>query len=150
MTTVGIKKPQLDMKRKREMAMDLNKGMSESEDVKKYNTSKGTVGRVRSDMEMLLGMDPEQMKSGVKRQRRVKYEQIDIFVSDYVRRCREHNCIVTGPILYYAMLQKVLRKRICTLTNRNSAHHKDGLKSSRKETISFGRFCKEKELLPQS
>ena len=47
------------------MAMNLNKGMSEAEAVKKYNTSKGTVGRVRSDMDMLLGMDPEQMKHGV-------------------------------------------------------------------------------------
>ena len=97
--SVGIKKPQLDMKRKSEIAMDLNKGMSEAETVRKYNTSKGTVGRVRSDMDMLLGMDPEQMKHGVKRQRMVKYDEIDVFVSDYVRRCREHHCIVTGPMI---------------------------------------------------
>ena len=57
MTTVGIKKPQLDMKRKREMAIDLNKGMSEAEAVKKHKQA--TIGRVRSDMLMLLGMDSE-------------------------------------------------------------------------------------------
>ena len=97
--SVGIKKTQLDMKRKREMAMDLNKGMSEAQAVKKYNTSKRTVGRVRSDMDMLLGMVPEQMKPGVKRQRRVNSEEIYVFVSDYVRRCREHNYIVTGSMI---------------------------------------------------
>ena len=56
------------MKRKREMVNNLNKRMTEAEAIKKYNTSKGTVGRVRFDMEVLLGKDPEQMKHGVKRQ----------------------------------------------------------------------------------
>ena len=41
--------------------------------------------------------------------------------------------------LCYAMLLNVLRKRICTWTSRNSAHHKDCLKSSNKETMSFCR-----------
>ena len=78
MSTVGIKKPQLDMNRKREMTIDLNKGMSEAEAVRKYYTCKGTVDCVRSDMEVLLRMDPEQMKPGVKKQRSIKYEDIDI------------------------------------------------------------------------
>ena len=99
-------------------------------------------------MDLLLKMDPDEMKPGVKRQRRVKYEEIDVFVSEYVSRCREYNCIVTGPMICNAA-ESFVEKRICTWTNPNSAHLKDGLEGSRKETLSFARYCKEKELLPQ-
>ena len=68
----NAKKEQLDLLQARSMALDLRDGMSESEAVKKYSSSKGTVGRVRKEMDNLLSMDPEFINKGAKRKLQVK------------------------------------------------------------------------------
>ena len=50
----NAKKEELDLLQKRSMALDIRDGMSKSEAVKKYNSSKDTVGRVRKEMDNLL------------------------------------------------------------------------------------------------
>ena len=87
----GSKREQLDLLEKRSMALELRKGMTESEAVRKYNSSKGTVGRVRKDMEKLLSMDPEFIK--------VKSDDLEAYVMNFVKRCRLHNAVVTGPMI---------------------------------------------------
>ena len=65
----NAKKEQLNLLQKRSMTLDLRDGMSESEAVKKYRSSKGTVGLVRKEMDNLLSMDPEFINKGAKRKR---------------------------------------------------------------------------------
>ena len=77
-------KQQLDLLQTRSMALDLRDGMSESEAVKKYSSSKGTVGRVRKEMDILLSMDPEFINKGAKRKRQVKNENLEINVTNFV------------------------------------------------------------------
>ena len=84
----GSKREQLDLLEKRSMALELRKGMTESEAVRKYNSSKGTVGKVRKDMEKLLSMDPEFSKRGTKRKSQVKSDDLEAYVMNFVKRCR--------------------------------------------------------------
>ena len=95
----NAKKEHLDLLQTRSMARDLRDGMSESEAVKKYNSSKGTVGRVRKEMDNLLSMDPEFINKGAKRKRQVKNENLEIYVTNFVTHCRLHNCVVTDPMV---------------------------------------------------
>ena len=68
-------KPQLSLFKKREMAQNIQKGMKENELVVKYDTSKGTVNRVKQDME----------KEGLAHRKRIKstkYEELGNTLSE--------------------------------------------------------------------
>ena len=63
---------QLSLKRIRELAADLQAGITESEAVAKYRTSKGTLGRVRRDVHMYLDLDVDALGEDRKRELKVR------------------------------------------------------------------------------
>ena len=65
------------LKRKRELAADLQAGITESEAVAKYRTSKGTVGRVRREVYRYLNLDVDALGEDRKRELKVRTDGLD-------------------------------------------------------------------------
>ena len=90
---------QLSLKRKRELAADLQAGITESKAVAKYRTSKGTVGRVRRDVHRYLNLDVDALGEDRKRELKVRTDGLDAQMVNFLHLSREQNLIVTGPVL---------------------------------------------------
>ena len=90
---------QLSLKRKRELAADLQAGITESKAVAKYRTSKGTVGRVRRDVHRYLNLDVDALGEDRKRELKVRTDGLDAQMVNFLHLSRERNLIVTGPVL---------------------------------------------------
>ena len=76
------------LKRKRELAADLQAGITESEAVAKYRTSKGTVGRVRREVYRYLNLDVDALGEDRKRELKVRTDGLDAQMVNFLHRSR--------------------------------------------------------------
>ena len=90
---------QLSLKRKRELAADLQAGITESEAVAKYQTSKGTVGYVCRDVYRYLNLDVDALGEDRKRELKVRTDGLDAQMVNFLHRSLEQNLTLTGPML---------------------------------------------------
>ena len=92
---------QLSLNRKRELAADLQAGITESEAVAKYRTSKGTVGRVRRDVHRYLNLDVDALGEDRKRELKVG---LDAQMANFLHRnrakshCNRSHASVSGHV----------------------------------------------------
>ena len=82
------------------VAKELQAGATHASLVLKYETSKGTVGRISEKRQQWLDLDIECMDPKRKRIEKKKTpDEIENKLLLFIHTCREKNCIVTGPIL---------------------------------------------------
>ena len=94
-----LPKPRMTLKRKVQLARDLTSGMTEKTSQEKYTCGKGTIYRVKQDTVALLQIDEDLLSETKKRKTISKFEILDESILDWIKKARDLNCIVTGPII---------------------------------------------------
>ncbi|KAI6653914.1 Tigger transposable element-derived protein 6-like [Oopsacas minuta] len=90
------------------VAKELQAGVTHASLVLKYETSEGTVGRIREKRQQWLDLDIECMDKKRKRIEKKKTpDEIENKLLQFINTSREKNCIVTGPILQAMALRIV-------------------------------------------